>query len=76
MRVNFTEQQRAEIWHKLKQSAEIVDVNISDKIVFTLTNGAKIVSKKIAEQQLNFLKRQVGFEKEFIDTIYNIFMAL
>lgn len=76
MQINFTETQKAQIHDKLKQSASIVDVNIGDKIVFKLSNGAKLVSKQLTQQQLTFLKRQVGFEKEFIDTIFNIFMSL
>lgn len=77
MRVNFTEQQKANIWYKLKQSAEIKDVQIMDnKIMFTLTNNAKIVSGNLTSDTITFLKRQVGFEKEFIDTIFNIFITL
>ena len=76
MKINFTEKQKAEIWNKLKQSAEIESISISDRVYFKLSNGAGVKSRKLTEQQLTFLKRQVGFEKEFIDTIYNIFMAL
>lgn len=77
MQINFTEQQKANIWHKLKQSAEIKDVQIMDnKIMFTLTNNAKIVSGNLTSDTITFLKRQMGFEKEFIERIYNIFISL
>ena len=76
MQIKFNETQKAEIFNKLKNSAEVVDVSIGDKITFKLSNGAKLVSKQLAPQQLTFLKRQVGFEKEFVETIFNIFMSL
>ena len=76
MKINFTETQKANIWNKLKQSAEIESISISDRVYFKLSNGAGVKSRKLTEEQLTFLQRQVGFEKEFIDTIYNIFMAL
>lgn len=76
MKVNFTEVQKNKIKEKLKDEVFITDVVITDHMFFKLSNGYTLKSEKISRNLQDYFRLQQGYEKEFVETVFNIFINL